>query len=117
MPITYKLLFSRLPRLTSRRTATRASIWSVQSRFRSVSAIGHLLWKITTGRMSTARAGRRWAGPSMDLARAYWSEPRLGLDRTQPADDRQFVGGARHSRRATRCHCVPGLVAARLFGL
>ena len=50
-------------------------------------------------------------------ARAYCSESRLGLDRTQPADDRQLAGRARHFGRATRCHCVPGLSPTRLPGL
>ena len=46
------------------------------------------------------------ARPGAASARAYCGESRLGLDRTQPADDRQFAGRARRSCGAARCHCV-----------
>src|SRR5215216_5964207 len=57
------------------------------------------------------------AKPAIAAARAYCSEPGLGLDRTQSVDDRQLAARARHSRPSASRHRLRDLVAARLPGL
>src|SRR4029450_6988587 len=72
--------------------------------------------QITASVMSRLRAAKTVARPGTVAVRAYFREPRLGLDRTQSVDDRQFVGGAHHSRGAARSYCIRDLTAARISG-